>query len=80
MLVKTKIEEKAQKIYKDECEKRKKLKCFNQKKKKKKKKKYKIKIKRKWYIDILQQTRILFKLRTGMINVRNNVKNKYVET
>ena len=38
MLVKTKIEEKAQKIYKDECEKRKKLKCFNQKKKKKKKK------------------------------------------
>ena len=46
----------------------------------KKKKKYKIKIKRKWYIDILQQTRILFKLRTGMINVRNNVKNKYVET
>ena len=41
MLVKTKIEEKAQKIYKDECEKRKKLKCFNQKKKKKKKKKKK---------------------------------------
>ena len=41
MLVKTKIEEKAQKIYKDECEKRKKLKCFNQKKKNKKKAKNK---------------------------------------
>ena len=41
MLVKTKIEEKAQKIYKDECEKRKKLKCFNQKKKTKKKQKTK---------------------------------------
>ena len=36
MLVKTKIEEKAQKIYKDECEKRKKLKCFTQKKNNKK--------------------------------------------
>ena len=38
MLVKTKIEEKAQKIYKDECEKRKKLKCFTQKKTTKKQK------------------------------------------
>ena len=43
MLVKTKIEEKAQKIYKDECEKRKKLKCFNQKKNNKKTKNKKTK-------------------------------------
>ena len=43
MLVKTKIEEKAQKIYKDECEKRKKLKCFTQKKKQQKNKKQKTK-------------------------------------
>ena len=43
MLVKTKIEEKAPKIYKNECEKRKKLKCFNQKKKQQKNKKQKTK-------------------------------------
>ena len=43
--MKTKIEEKAHKIYKDEFEKRKELKCFNQKKKKKKK--YKIQNKNK---------------------------------
>ena len=54
-LVKTKIEEKANEIYKNECEKLKKLKCLKQ---------YKTKIKRERYIDILQQkqTRILFKL------------------
>ena len=69
-LVKTKIEEKANEIYKNECEKLKKLKCLNQ---------YKTKIKRERYIDILQQkqTRILFKLRTRMINVRSNFKNKH---
>ena len=54
-LVKTKIEEKANEIYQNECEKIKKLKYLNQ---------YKTKIKRERYIDILQQkqTRILFKL------------------
>ena len=69
-LVKTKIEEKANEIHKNECKKLKKLKCLNQ---------YKTNIKREKYIDILQQkqTRILFKLRTRMINVRNNFKNKY---
>ena len=69
-LVKTKIEEKANEIYKNECEKLKKLKCFNQ---------CKTKIKHERYLDILQkkQTRILFKLRTRMINVRCNFKNKY---
>ena len=69
-LVKTKIEEKANEIYKNECEKLKKLKCLNQ---------CKAKIKRERYMDILQQKqgRILFKLRTRMISVRNNFKNKY---
>ena len=69
-LVKTKIEEKANEIYKNECEKLKKLKCLNQ---------YKAKIKRERYMDILQQkqARILFKLRTPMISVRNNFKIKY---
>ena len=69
-IVKTKIEEKANEIYKNECEKLKKLKCLNQ---------YKAKIKRERYMDILQQkqARILFKLRTRMISVRNNFKNKY---
>ena len=67
---KTKIEEKANEIYKNECEKLKKLKCLNQ---------YKAKIKRERYMDILQQerVRVLFKLRTQMISVRNNFKNKY---
>ena len=67
---KAKIEEKANEIYKNECEKLKKLKCLNQ---------YKAKVKRERYMDILKQkqTRILFKLRTRMINVRNNIKNKY---
>ena len=67
---KAKIEEKANEIYKNECEKLKKLKCLNQ---------YKAKIKRERYMDILQQkqARILFKLRTRMISVRNNFKNKY---
>ena len=48
----------------------KKIKCLNQ---------YKTKLKRESYIDILQpkQTRTLFKLRTRIINVRNNFKNKY---
>ena len=56
-IVKTKIEEKANEIYKNECEKLKKLKCLNQ---------YKAKIKRERYMDIMQQkqARILFKLRT----------------
>ena len=45
-LDKTKIEEKANEIYKNECEKLKKLKCLNQ---------YKAKIKRERYMDILQQ-------------------------
>ena len=69
-IVKTKIEEKANEIYKNECEKLKKLKCLNQ---------YKAKIKRERYMDILQQkqARILFKLRTPMISVRNNFKIKY---
>ena len=69
-LVKIKIEEKPNEIYKNECEKLKKLKCLNQ---------YKAKVKRERYMDILKQkqTRILFKLRTRMINVRNNFKNKY---
>ena len=54
-LAKRKIEEKANEIYKNECENLKKLKCLNQ---------YKTKIKRERYIGILQQkqTRILFKL------------------
>ena len=67
-LVKIKMEEKANEIYKNEFEK--KLKCLNQ---------YKTKIKRERYIDILQQKhkRIIFKLRTRLINVRNNFKNKY---
>ena len=62
------MEEKANEIYKNEFEK--KLKCLNQ---------YKTKIKRERYIDILQQKhkRIIFKLRTRLINVRNNFKNKY---
>ena len=69
-IVKTKIEEKANEIYKNECEKLKKLKCLNQ---------YKAKIKRERYMDILQQerVRVLFKVRTRMISVRNNFKNKY---
>ena len=69
-IVKTKIEEKANEIYKNECEKLKKLKCLNQ---------YKAKIKRERYMDILQQerVRVLFKVRTQMISVRNNFKNKY---
>ena len=69
-IVKTKTEERANEIYKNESEKRKKLKCLNQNK---------TKIKRVRYIDILQQkkTRILFKLRTRIINVRSNFKNKY---
>ena len=69
-LVKTKIEEKVNEIYKNECKKLKKLKCLNQ---------YKTNIKRERYIDVLQQkqSRILFKLRTKMINVRNNFKNKH---
>ena len=69
-IVKTKIEEKANEIYKNECKKLKKLKCLNQ---------YKAKIKHERYMDILQQkqARILFKLRTRMISVRNNFKNKY---
>ena len=69
-LVKTKIEEKANEIYQNECEKIKKLKYLNQ---------YKTKIKRERYTDILQQkqTRILFKLKTRMINIRSNFKNKY---
>ena len=64
-IVKTKIEEKANEIYKNECKKLKKLKCLNQ---------YKAKIKHERYMDILQQkqARILFKLRTRMISVRNN--------
>ena len=67
---KAKIEEKANEIYKNECEKLKKLKCLNQ---------YKAKIKRERYMDILQQerVRVLFKVRTQMISVRNNFKNKY---
>ena len=67
---KAKIEEKANEIYKNECEKLKKLKWLNQ---------CKAKIKRERYMDILQQKqgRILFKLRTRMISVRNNFKNKY---
>ena len=66
-IVKTKIEEKANEIYKNECEKLKKLKWLNQ---------CKAKIKRERYMDILQQKqgRILFKLRTRMISVRNNFK------
>ena len=69
-LVKTKIKEKANEIYKNECEKLKKLKWLNL---------YKTKIKRERCMDILQhkQTRILCKLRTRMISVRNNFKNKY---
>ena len=69
-LVKIKIEKKTNEIYKNECEKLEKLKCLNQ---------YKTKIKRERYIDILQQKhkRIIFKLRTRLINVRNNFKNKY---
>ena len=69
-IVKTRIAEKANEIYKNECEKLKKLKWLNQ---------CKAKIKRERYMDILQQKqgRILFKLRTRMISVRNNFKNKY---
>ena len=56
-------------IYKNECEKLKKLKYLNQ---------YKTKITLERYMDILQQkqARILFKLRTRMVNFRNNCKNK----
>ena len=69
-IVKIKIEEKANEIYKNECKKLKKLKCLNQ---------YKAKIKHERYMDILQQkqARILFKLRNRMINIRNNFKNAY---
>ena len=61
-LVKTKIEEKANEIYKNECEKLKKLKCLNQ---------YKAKIKREICMDILQQkqARILLILTNRMISV-----------
>ena len=61
-LVKLKIEEKANEIYKNECEKFKKLKCLNQ---------YKARIKREICMDILQQkqARILFRLTNRMISV-----------
>ena len=67
--VKTKIVEKRNEIYKNECEKLKKLKYLNQ---------YKTKITLERYMDIPQQkqARILFKLRTRMVSVRNNCKNK----
>ena len=62
-LVKTKIKEKANEIYKNECEKLNKLKWLNL---------YKTKIKRERCTDLLQQkqTRILCKLRTRMISVK----------
>ena len=53
---------KANEIYKNECEKFKKLKCLNQ---------YKARIKREICMDILQQkqARILFRLTNRMISV-----------
>ena len=59
---KAKIEEKANEIYKNECEKLKKLKCLNQ---------CKAKIKREICMDILQQkqARILLILTNRMISV-----------
>ena len=68
--IKTKIEEKSNEIYKNECEKLKQLKCLNQ---------YKTNIKRERDIDIPQQkqTRILFKQGTRLITIRENYRNKY---
>ena len=69
-IVKTKIKKKANELYKKECENLKKLKYLNQ---------TKTEIKCEKYINSLKQKKaiIMFTLRTRMINLRNNFRNKY---